>query len=276
MGSRPQTTVVRVKKILPLAALLAVLIPATAMAAPKSKFRFSQATYVTSEDAGTATVTITRVARHGHSRINQSSSVNWSITGGSATNGTDYTVAPAQGKLTFSPGQTTADLTFAISQDTDIEPLESVQLKLSAASSNALITNPRTSQLLIADDDGPDQVQLVPAAQNINEAVGTSTFYAVRSGKITTDASVHYATSDGTATAGPSNVLDGTSDYTAESGTLAFHKATTTTPPDYSQTISVPVVDDTAIENSENFNVTLSALTGGPVFPNSTLTATGS
>src|SRR4051794_18423787 len=175
MGSRPQTTVVRVKKILPLAALLAVLIPATAMAAPKSKFRFSQATYVTSEDAGTATVTIARIARHGHSRTNQKSSVNWSITGGTATSGSDFSVAPAQGKLTFPAGQTTQDLTFTINEDTDVEPLESVQLKLSAATNNALITSPRTAQLLIADDDGPTQVQLVPGAQNVNEAAGSAT-----------------------------------------------------------------------------------------------------
>src|SRR5436309_573933 len=108
MGSRPHPTLVGMnafRKILPLAALLAVLIPGgSAMAAPKSKFRFSQSTYVTSENAGTANVVITRTARHGHSRINQTSSVNWSISGGSATNGTDYTVSPDQGKLTFAPG----------------------------------------------------------------------------------------------------------------------------------------------------------------------------
>ena len=59
------------KKILPLAAVLAVVLPASsAMAAPKSKFRFSQPSYVTQEGS-TLKVTITRVPRHGHSRINQ-------------------------------------------------------------------------------------------------------------------------------------------------------------------------------------------------------------
>jgi hypothetical protein len=49
------------KKILPLAALLAIVLPAgSAMAAPKSKFRFAQATYVATEGQGTIDVTITR------------------------------------------------------------------------------------------------------------------------------------------------------------------------------------------------------------------------
>src|SRR3954454_19535926 len=99
------------KKIFPLVLVLAVVLPSSAMAAPKSKFRFAQSTYVTKE-GDSVQVTVTRVARHGHSRVNQTSSVNWSVTGGSATAVTDYDASPAQGKLTFAPGETTKTLTF--------------------------------------------------------------------------------------------------------------------------------------------------------------------
>ena len=56
--------------------------------------------------------------------------------------------------------------------------------------------------------------------------------------------SVHYATTDGTATAG--------SDYTTTSGKLVF------APGETSKTISVPVVNDTVVEPDETFTLTLS------------------
>jgi hypothetical protein len=236
------------KKILPLAALLAVALPGgTALAAPKSKFRFDQATYVTKEGDAVA-VKVTRQARHGHSRTNQSSTVSWSITGGTAASGADYDTDIAQGQLTFAPGDVQKTITFTTHQDFDIEGLETVGLQLSGASRNALITSPRTAQVLIADDDGPTQVQLAPATQSVNEAAGTAQFFAIRSGDITADSSVDYATSDGTATAG--------SDYTATSGHFDYHLG------DFSQAINVPVTEDSAVENSETFNVTLSNVSG--------------
>jgi Calx-beta domain len=238
------------KKILPLAALAALVFPASAMAAPKSKFRFSQATYVTSEGQD-IDVTVTRQARHGHSRINQTSSVTLAIAGGSATQGVDYTLAA--GRLDFASGETAKTVTVHVAQDSDIEGLETIGLKLSAASNNALITQPRTSQVLIADDDGPTQVQLAPAAQSVNEGIGAAQFFAVRSGDITGSSSVHYATSDGSAVA--------PDDYASRSGNFTFATA------EFSKEIDVPIVDDNDIENPETFGVTLSSLTGA-TFPN--------
>ncbi|WP_420635722.1 Calx-beta domain-containing protein [Candidatus Palauibacter sp.] len=59
---------------------------------------------------------------------------------------------------------------------------------------------------------------------------------------------VHYATSDGTATAGE--------DYTAMSGTLTF------TAGDTRKTISVPITDDTEVDGGETFTLTLSNASG--------------
>ena len=57
--------------------------------------------------------------------------------------------------------------------------------------------------------------------------------------------SVHYATTDGTATAG--------SDYTAISGTLTFD------PGQISKTLTVPILSDAKLDAGEIFIITLSA-----------------
>jgi hypothetical protein len=62
--------------------------------------------------------------------------------------------------------------------------------------------------------------------------------------------SVHYATSNGSATAG--------SDYTAKSGTVSWADND-----DTNKTVSVAITNDTAQESSETFTVTLSAPGGG-------------
>jgi hypothetical protein len=257
------------KKILPLVALIVVVLPAgSAMAAQKSKFRFEKPTYVATEGQGTLTVTVTRTARHGHSRVNQASSVNYSVTGGSATQGSDYTLSPDPGKLTFASDETTKTITVTINQDSEIEGLETINLKLSAASSNALITSPRTSQVLIADDDGPTQVQLAPASQSVNESVGNAQFFAVRSGDITGSSSVHYASADGTNADDTFNA-HAANDYASTSGDFTF------APAEFSKPINVPVVDDSLPENPEDFGVTLSNLLGAK-FPNDVSTVTAS
>src|SRR5262245_21815261 len=61
--------------------------------------------------------------------------------------------------------------------------------------------------------------------------------------------SVSYATADGTATAG--------TDYTATKGTLVF------APGETSKTVAVPIIDDTAGEPDETFNLTLSSPVNG-------------
>lgn len=87
---------------------------------------------------------------------------------------------------------------------------------------------------------------------------GTSTMNFTVTLSQSATATVNYATSDGTATAG--------SDYTATSGTLSFNNET-------SKTIPVPIIGDTAVENNETFIVTLSNPSGATI---STATATGS
>jgi hypothetical protein len=85
-----------------------------------------------------------------------------------------------------------------------------------------------------------NDVAIVEGNSGSSNLVFTVTLSAADTKRIIT---VHYATANGSATAG--------SDYTAKSGTLSFPKGST------SQTVSVPVLGDTAVETNETFTLTL-------------------
>ena len=91
-------------------------------------------------------------------------------------------------------------------------------------------------------------VQFSRAAYTVSEGVSSVVLTVVRAGPSPTSFTVQYATADATATAG--------SDYTAKSGTLTFGPSVT------SQTIAIPIRNDTAIEGDESFTVTLSNPSG--------------
>jgi len=125
------------------------------------------------------------------------------------------------------------------------------------------ITRPQGS----ADDIGafetfvapPASVQFSAASYSVNEGAGTATITVTRTGG-TNAASVAYATGTGTAT--------NPADYTATSGTLQFATGQS------SRTFTVSIVNDTAIENSETINLTLSAPVGATLGTPATATLT--
>src|SRR5205809_7420780 len=82
--------------------LVALLSPTAAHAASaKSKVRFSATSYAVAENAGTATISVTRSARNGKSKsaTNTTVSVGFSTSNGTAVAGADY--AAKSGRLTF-------------------------------------------------------------------------------------------------------------------------------------------------------------------------------
>ncbi|HSI36859.1 MAG TPA: Calx-beta domain-containing protein [Tepidisphaeraceae bacterium] len=106
----------------------------------------------------------------------------------------------------------------------------------------------------------PGTFALSGAAYSAGEAAGTVTITVTRTAGTTVAASVNYATSNGTATAG--------SDYTAASGTLTFAAGET------SKTFAVTILNDTAIEGGEAFSVGLSGATAGAALGTSSATVT--
>src|SRR5204862_556941 len=89
------------------------------------------------------------------------------------------------------------------------------------------------------------------AASNyaVAEDAGAVEIVVSRGGGSTGVATVHYATSDGTATSG--------ADYAAAAGTLTFANN------ESSQSLFIPILNNLAAEGPEMFTVTLSAPTGG-------------
>lgn len=93
-----------------------------------------------------------------------------------------------------------------------------------------------------------DNVMLTQSATSGAEGAGTIAVSVTRTGGKEGSATVNYATSNGTATAG--------SDYTTTSGTLTFAVG------ELVKTFSIPIINDTTIEPSETILVTLSSAGG--------------
>jgi hypothetical protein len=92
-------------------------------------------------------------------------------------------------------------------------------------------------------------LQFSSAAYSVNENDGQATINVTRAGGSDEVVSVHYATSDGTASS--------SFDYGATSGTLTFNDSET------SKSFTVPITNDTAQEPDETVNLTLSSPAGG-------------
>ncbi|MDP3608563.1 MAG: Calx-beta domain-containing protein [Methylophilus sp.] len=163
------------------------------------------------------------------------------MAGTTATAGTDFNTAAtfsngvtlSGGILTVPAGVTSFTVTYATLQDTLDEANETTALTVGGV----------TGVGTIVDDDPTPTLSINNVS--VNEAAGTATFTVTLNAASGQTVSVNYATSNGTATAG--------SDYTSTTGSLTFAPGVIT------QTITVPIINDTTAEPSETFNVVLSA-----------------
>ncbi|MFA6563838.1 MAG: Calx-beta domain-containing protein [Verrucomicrobiia bacterium] len=104
-------------------------------------------------------------------------------------------------------------------------------------------------------------VQFSASGFTINEDGGSATIYVTRTGGVTGAATVDYATSNGTATAG--------TDYTATTGTLTWADGDGST-----KSFAVPILNGGAYEADETINLALSNATSASVGNPSTATLT--
>ena len=201
---------------------------------------FSANTYSVDENAGVATITVTRTGG-----TNGTVKVSYSSANGSATAGLDY--APVNSTLTWGPGDGAAK-TFSVPiiDDTVAEPNETVTLTLSAPTGGAALGATKTAVLTIRDNDAPGTLAFSAASTSVSEGAGSVTLTVTRSGGSAGAVSVAYATLPGTASAG--------SDFTAKTGTLSWPTGDTT-----ARTITIPILDDRVKESAETFQVKLSA-----------------
>jgi len=123
-----------------------------------------------------------------------------------------------------------------------------------AAITDDIDHNPRTGFIDIGSDERGGQqstgsVQFSASSYSVGEGDGAAVITVTRSGNTTNAATVRFATSNGNAMAG--------SDYGISTGTLNFG------PGETSKLVRIPITNDSLVENSETFLVTLSGVTGG-------------
>ncbi len=165
--------------------------------------------------------------------------MDYAITGGTATSGTDY-VPLAAGTINFTAGGAlTQTITVTVNGDVLVENNETIIITLSNPVGGGLGANPGTGT--ITNDDAAVVTLSGGIAQNEgNAGTVTYTFTATLNNAVQGGFTVPYTTGGGTATAG--------SDYADNDGTLTFTGTAGET-----KTWSVTVNGDVTVELDETF-----------------------
>jgi hypothetical protein len=202
-------------------------------------FAFSQSSYSVSEAGPVATITINRSG----STLG-AVSVHVATANGTATAGSDYTAVSED--VAFAAGETAKTISIPITDDLVTEGNETVSLSLSSPIGGEL-SWPSTATLTIVDNER--SFALSSAGYSVSEGAGSVPITITRSGSTALADSVHFATANGTATAG--------SDYTAVSEDVAFAAGET------AKTVSIPITDDGLLESSETVSLSISSPSSG-------------
>jgi hypothetical protein len=186
-------------------------------------------------DAGTTQITFTVTGSN--LPLLGSDSIGYHTEDGTATAGSDYVEATGKASVSTTPvlgGSASTQVTVDVNGDTAAEHNETFKLVLDdGTSGTGTIQNDDLPHITINDP-------------SVSEHDGSATFTISIDGP--GNVSLHYATADGTATAGQ--------DYQATSGTLNLSGSTT------SRQVAVPVINDGAHEDSETFALNLTSLSG--------------
>ncbi len=168
--------------------------------------------------------------------------VDYSVTGGTADGGgVDYTLA--NGTLTFTPGDTSENVSATIINDSWDENNETIIVTLSNPS-NASLGGNTAHTYTIQDNDSAPTVAFSAASSNGSESATPANMAVTLSGASGLTVTVDYSVTGGTADGGGV-------DYTLANGTLTF------TPGDTSENVSATIVNDSWDEDDETIIVTL-------------------
>ncbi len=212
------------------------------------------------EGAGNATIVVTL-----NGAVEEAFDIDYTTTDGTAEAGTDYTAITSQ--INWPANATsgsTQNILVPITDDTFLEFTENFLVDLTniLASGDITIADDQANVNILDNDSGVGTgLSFDATSVTVSEAAGTATFTVRLSGNVQGGFSVDYATSNGTA-AQPG-------DYTSTGGTLNFAGND-----GESYDITVPIIDDSLIENTEDFFVDLSNISNILVL-NNTPQATG-
>lgn len=216
---------------------------------------FSAATGSAAENAVSAILTVALSNPYG-SAVN----VAYSVTGGSATSGSDYTLAA--GTLVFTAGTTTRNITLNILNDSVDEDDETVVVTLNSPMNASLGVN-SAHTFTITDEDPPPVLTFASPTTSSGEATPSASLSVTLAPASARTVTVNYSVTGG-------NAVGGGTDYTLAAGTLSFVPGVTL------QTIPVPVVNDALDEDNETVVVTLASPinAGLGTYPSQTLSIT--
>jgi hypothetical protein len=164
---------------------------------------------------------------------------------GTAVDGPDF--AGITNKIFFSVADTNKIITIPILNDTLAEGNETFTISLYDVLGGATLGSATNATVSILDDES--SISISNAAVSVSEAAGNVIVTLVRSGALTTTVSVNIATANGSAFAGL--------DYVATNGMVTFPANIST------KTITIPIVNDTIVEETEFFTVAISNPQGG-------------
>lgn len=215
---------------------------------------FKSANFSATEGSGGALITVTRT-----NGVASGVSVDYRTRNGTADDSSDYD--ETHDTLTFGAGETNKTFFVTIHDDLAPEGNETVLLELSDPTGGATLGAISNATLTILDDES--SFAFSNATYTVSEAGPSVAVSVIRSGGLVTPASVQFFTTNGTALA--------QSDYLSTNGTLNFAAGIA------SQTIKIPVLNDTLFEDDETFGIRLINPTGGAVLgviSNTTVTIT--
>jgi hypothetical protein len=205
------------------------------------RFQFMAPAATVAEAAGSVKLTVQRL---GPSR--GTDTVSYGLTGLTATAGADFDATG--GTLTFPPGVATRLITVPVVADTTSEPAETFRVTLSDPSGDTGLGATPEATVTITDNDPAGTARFAATSYAVDEGEPV-TLVVTRTGGVAGPVTVAYATANGSAQAG--------TDFTPVGGVLTFAAGET------SRTIVVQTLADAETENTQFFDLLLSAPAGG-------------
>jgi hypothetical protein len=172
-----------------------VVVDYTPVSLSAGALQFSPTGYSVAENAGSASITVSRSGGDSGTL-----SIHYATSNGSAVAGADYTAV--SGTLTFGPGESSQTFTVPIIDDTVPDPNETVNLTLSSPTGSATLGAPSTAVLTITDNDTTNQIFTVTSAGDDNDG-GTPQNPTGADGTLSLREAIELAN----ATAGPNTIL---------------------------------------------------------------------
>jgi hypothetical protein len=204
--------------------------------------QFSASTYTVAESKGKLVITVTRSAP-----TTGAVTVSYATSNGTALAGSDYSAAA--GTLTFNSGVTKQTFTILISNDTLVEPSETVNLTLSSPGGGAILGARSSAVMTITSEDKGGTLQLSAGTYSASEAGPTALITVTRTGGTASEVTLDFDASPGTAVPG--------TNFLPVSGTLVFASG------ELSKTFAVLILDDQVAGGNVTVNLTIGNAGGG-------------